>query len=129
MSLRQRILLLQYNISIAAVQETKWFGSDIWNADGHVFLHSGRALPVDCVAALKREGVGILLGEKAAEAWRVAGETWEAVSPRVVSARLKMVRAGLKRPGRSRKAGDVYVSVISAYAPTARAPPGSSSSL
>ena len=115
--------LKRYNISITAVQETKWFGSDIWKAEGHVLLHSGQPLPSISEAAVRREGVGILLDEKAAEAWRLAGETWQAVSPRIVSARLKLVRAGLRRPGGLREAGDIYMSVISAYAPTARAPP------
>ena len=113
----------RYNISITAVQETKWFESDIWKAEEHVLLHSGQPLPSDGEAAVRREGVGILLDEKAAEAWRLAGETWEALSPCVVSARLKLVRAGLRRPGGLREAGDIYMSVISAYAPTARAPP------
>ena len=45
-----------YNISIAAVQETKWFRSDIWKAKRHVFLHSVR-------------GIGSFLREKVDESW------------------------------------------------------------
>ena len=30
-----------YNISIAGIQETKWFGSDIWSIREWAFLHSG----------------------------------------------------------------------------------------
>jgi len=35
--------LQRYGISVEGVQETKWFGSDVWPAvDGHIMLHSGR---------------------------------------------------------------------------------------
>ena len=33
--------LRQYSASVGAIQETKWFGSDIWQAEGYTFLHSG----------------------------------------------------------------------------------------
>ena len=33
--------LKSYNISIAGIQETKWFGSDIWPIGEWTFLHSG----------------------------------------------------------------------------------------
>ena len=39
-------------------------------------------------------------------------------------ARLKVVRCGQRRPGGSRQTRSVYMSVVSAYAPTAKAPPG-----
>ena len=43
-------------------------------------------LPSDCARSYKNEGVNIAM---ATEAWRNAGEMWEAVSSRLVVARLK----------------------------------------
>ena len=53
----------RYGVSIAAIQETKWFGSDVWPVSGNfVFLHSGRPIPSDGEQAIStNEGVGILL--------------------------------------------------------------------
>ena len=31
-----------YGVSVAGIQETKWFGKDVWPATGgYTFLHSG----------------------------------------------------------------------------------------
>ena len=68
--------------------------------------------------------MGILLDEDAMAAWKCAGESWEAISSRVVMARLKVVRSGQRRPGGMREATNIYMSVVCAYAPTAKAPPG-----
>ena len=113
-----------YGVSVAAIQETKWFGKDVWQADGHTFLHSGRPLPKDGEPAVRNEGVGILLDERATAAWKEAGEVWNAVSSRVVTARLKLVGAGQRKPGGSREKKNTYLSVVCVYAPTAKAPPG-----
>ena len=48
---------------------------------------------------------------------------WEAVSSRIVMARLKWVGKRQRRSGGSRGSSDIFVTVICAYAPTARAPP------
>ena len=39
--------LRRYRVAVAGIQESKWFGSDVWPADGYTFLHSGRPLPSD----------------------------------------------------------------------------------
>ena len=52
-----------------------------------------------------------------------AGEVWEAVSSRIISARLKWIHIGKKKGGWSGKASGTYVSVVCAYASTAKAPP------
>ena len=114
--------LRRYKVSIGAVQETKWFGSDIWQANGCTLLHSGRPLPGNSENALRKEGVGILLDEKATNAWRAAGEAWEAVNSRIVTARLKITCVGERRPGGSRETSNTFATVISVYAPTAKAP-------
>lgn len=84
--------LKRYSISLAGIQETKWYGSDVWPAaDGYTLLHSGRPLPSTDERALRNEGVGILIDKAATEAWRKAGESWEAISSRLVMARMKWV--------------------------------------
>ena len=110
-------------MSVGAIQETKWFGNDIWYAEEYTFLYSGRSLPVGDDNATRREGVGIALDEKAPAAWRATGEIWEAVSSRIVTARLKLARLGQRMIGGSRERSDTFVTVISVYAPTAKAPP------
>ena len=116
--------LRRLGVAVAGIQETKWFGSDIWTADGYTLLHSGRSLPEEGDPQVRNEGVGILLDKDATAAWKDAGESWDAISSRVVKARLKVARSGQRRPGGSRMTSDIYMSVVSAYAPTAKAPPG-----
>ena len=115
--------LARYSVSVAGIQETKWFGRDVWTAEGYTFLHSGRPLPSDGDQATRNEGVGIALDRKATEAWKAAGEKWEAVSSRIVLARLKLAGCGQRQPGGSRARSSTFVTVISVYAPTAKAPP------
>ena len=110
--------LRRYKVSVAGVQETKWFGSDVWPASGYTFLHSGHPLPGNEEVATRREGVGIALDERATLAWKNAGEVWEAVSSRIVVARLKW-----PTQKKQKQNGSLFVSVVCAYAPTAKAPP------
>ena len=107
---------------VGAVQETKWFGSDIWRADGYTLLHSGRPLPNDSENAVRKEDVGILLDERATDAWRAADEAWEGVSSRIITARLMIARKGQRVPGGSRETSNTFATVVSVYAPTAKAP-------
>jgi len=82
----------KYGVSVAGVQETKWFDADVWPAvDGYIMLHSGRSIPQDGTAVVRREGVGIVLNFTAAAAWRAAGEVWNSVSSKLITARLKWV--------------------------------------
>ena len=96
----------------------------MWTVDGYTLLHSGRTLPDETVPQVRNEGVSILLDRYATMAWKNAGETWEAVSSHVVTARLKVIGRGQRRPGGSRETSSTYMSVVSAYAPTAKAPLG-----
>ena len=89
------------------IQETKWFGNDIWNSNGHTLLHAGRDLPSSDEPTIRREGVAIVLDKQATLVWREAREIWEAVSSRIVSSRLKVMSAGQRRPGGSREPGDL----------------------
>ena len=116
--------LRRLGVAIAGIQETKWFGKDIWTVDGYTLLHSGRTLPNETDPQVRNKGVGILLDRHATMAWKNAGETWEAVNSCVVTARLKVVGRGRMRPGSLRETSNTHMSVVSAYAPIAKAPLG-----
>ena len=46
--------LRRYDVSVAAVQETKWFGAGVWEAQGYTLLYSGRPLPHGEEPAVKK---------------------------------------------------------------------------
>ena len=76
-----------YNVSVGEIQETKWFGADVWPAaNGCTLLHSGRYAPSSDDAVTRRKGVGLVLDVRATAAWRMAGEAWKPVSSRVIMA-------------------------------------------
>ena len=66
--------LRKYGVSVAGIQETKWFGKDVWPVGRYTFLHSGHPLPGDQERAIRNEGVGIALDQEATVAWKNAGE-------------------------------------------------------
>ena len=102
--------LKRYGIFAAGISETQWFGNDIYDIEDHTILHSGRPLPGDGDHARRGEGVGLILSPEATRAWREGGEMWQAVSARVITARLPL------KEDRSQ-----HLSLISIYAPTFRA--------
>ena len=79
-------------------------------------------MPSSHEVAQRGEGVEILLSPVAVDASHAAGDTWCAVSSRIVTARLKLASAGLRHAGGTRCASDLFLTVISVYAPTFRAP-------
>ena len=87
-------------------------------------IHSGRTLPGDGEPLLRNKGVGIVLDRYATVAWKNTGETWEAASSRIVTARLQIAQRGCRRCGGTRWTYHRYLSLMSVYAPTAKAPPG-----
>ena len=108
--------LRRYSLAIAAVQETKWFGSDVWTTKGYTLLHSGRGLPAGDAVARRTEGVGILLDPAMTQAWCRGGESWSTVSSRLVVVRLKIADAGESTvPGRRwTRRRDLFMTVVSA---------------
>ena len=84
--------------------------------EGYTILHSGRPVPAESPLH-RNEGVGIVLDPALAATWRAAGEDWSAVSSRIVRARLKM---GTEQVDGART--PTYITVVSVYAPTFRAP-------
>ena len=51
----------QYNVKVTALQETKWFGSEVNQVAGSVVLTSGRKKPAQGDTVKKGEGVAIVL--------------------------------------------------------------------
>ena len=52
-------------MSVAGIQEIKWFGKDVWPVGRYTFVHLGCPLLGDQERATRNEGVGIPLEEKA----------------------------------------------------------------
>ena len=65
-----------------------------------------------------------MLDQCATAAWKNTGECCEAVSSRIVTARLRIAHQGQRQRGGSRWTSSRYLSLVSIYAPTAKAPPG-----
>jgi len=99
-------------MSVEGIQETIWFGADVWPATGgYTMLHSGRYTPGTGDVVARREGVSIVMGKRATAAWRSAGELWKPVSSTVIMVRLKWTRQ------RWQTSDETLVTVIFAYAP------------
>ena len=86
--------LARLRIGVAGVQETKWFGSDVWHSGGYTMVHSGRRLLLRGASARRGEGVGIVMNPVMSAAWHDGGEQSQTVSSRVVSARFPSTRSG-----------------------------------
>ena len=98
--------LERYNIALAGLQETKWFGTGVYSVGESVVLASGRPVPVDNQPKTRGEGVALVLAGPARQAWYSSGKQWKPWSSRVVSATLQVGN------GRER------FHVVSCYAPT-----------
>ena len=115
--------LKRFNVAVAAIQETKWFGSDVWSSSGFTMLHSGRDLPrAEDESARRNEGVGLVLNMEMTNAWKNAGREWTAVSSRIVVARFKLADSGDHfASGRWTRRSDLFLTIVSVYAPTSKA--------
>jgi len=114
--------LTKQRVAIAGIQETKWFGNDVWPTANGLFLHSGRPVPLENESARRNEGVGIWMNKAMTNAWKNGGQQWKAVSSRIVWARFLLCSAGEALGGKARRSS-VFLSVVSVYAPTSKATP------
>lgn len=94
----------RYNVKVVGLQETKWFGCDVYDVAGSVVLASGRPLPDEGSSFQRGEGVAIVLLDWAVQAWKEGGSQWKAWSSRLVTACLQV--------------GKKKLHVVSCYAPT-----------
>lgn len=99
--------LARYDMEVGALQETKWFGSEVYEVDKSVVLTSGRNTPAQGETVQRGEGVALVLRGLALGAWRRSGKQWKAWSPRCVSACLQMDGSAGSR-----------IHIVSCYAPT-----------
>ena len=63
---------------VAAVQETRWFGNEVYRVGNSVVLAAGRPVP----------GVVIILAGPAVGVWKAGESDWKACSSRLVTATL-----------------------------------------
>ena len=94
----------KYRVVVAALQETKWFGSKVYKVGDSVVLTSGREVPIGSGVRQRGEGVAIVLAGPAVHAWKAGGCKWKAWSSRLVTATLDV--------------GGGQQHVLSCYAPT-----------
>ena len=99
--------LRTYDIKIAALQETKWFGNGVYHVCYSIVLASGRDTPSVGEPVQRGEGVALVLTGPAIAAWKDGGEQWKAWSSRLVSAKVQLS---------SKQTGKLHV--LSCYAPT-----------
>ena len=74
----------RYGVKVAALQETKWFGCEVYQVGGSIVLTSGREKPALNDSKQRGEGVAIMLSGPAVDAWKRAVKQWKAWSSRVV---------------------------------------------
>ena len=84
--------LNRYKVDVAALQETKWFGSGVYEVGESVVLAARRPVPGDGVVKQRGEGVAVVLSGVAVSAWKDAGKSWKAWSSRLISVKLKVAR-------------------------------------
>ena len=97
----------RYYINVAALQETKWFGENVYKVGESVVLAAGRPVPGRRLIKQRGEGVAIVLSGAAVNAWKWGGCQWKAWSSRLVSVTL---RVGVRKSD--------CLHVLSCYAPT-----------
>ena len=97
----------RYDIVVGALQETKWFGSEVYRVGGSVVLTAGRDMPGGNEVRQRGEGVAIVLSGDAARAWKDDGSWWKAWSSRLVTATLQVGRGSRD-----------HLHVLSCYVPT-----------
>ena len=76
--------LNRYDITVAALQETLWFGKHVYLVGESVVITSGRETPQGHQSGQRGEGVAVVLTGPARDAWRAGGEQWESWGSRIV---------------------------------------------
>ena len=72
--------LERYEISVAALQETKWFNDAVYRVGESIVIAAGRLIPPDGEIRQRGEGVAIVLSGPAVQAWEAGGKQWKAWS-------------------------------------------------
>ena len=80
--------LKRYNIKVAALQETKWFGNAVYHVGKSIVLTAGRETPQGCQPRQRGEGVAIVFTDHAVSTWKAGGEQWRSWGSRIIKATL-----------------------------------------
>ena len=97
----------RYNITVGALQETKWFGNATYKVGKSVIVAAGRPTPLPGQSGQRGEGVAIVLTGPAIEAWKKGGQQWKSWGSRLVKV---ILITGSKESSK--------LHVLSCYAPT-----------
>ena len=81
-------VLDRYGVVVCALQETKWFGSEVYKVGESLVLTAGREVPGAGHVRQRGEGVAIVLSGPAIGAWKAGGSCWKVLSSRLVEATL-----------------------------------------
>ncbi|CAF4446521.1 unnamed protein product [Rotaria sp. Silwood2] len=103
--------LYKHRIQVAALSETSIYDSGVTKIDDYTFIYSGASSLTKTRSA---HGVALCFGKQASKSWRDGGSTWEAVSDRILTARLQ------RHP--------IYITIIAVYSPI-NPPPGQSTAI
>ena len=96
-----------YCVSVAGLQETRWFGNEIYEVGESVVLTAGRPSPKPRQQIQRGEDVAIVLSGPAKTAWKAGGQQLSSWGSRLIKA---MVKNG--------KTTEDQLHVLSCYAPT-----------
>ena len=69
-------VLEKYEVVVGALQETKWFGNEVYMVGESLVLTAGRDVPG--IGHVKQRGIAIVLTGPAIGAWKAGGECWKA---------------------------------------------------
>ena len=97
----------RYKVVAAALQETKWFGNEVYKVGESIVLTAGQPTPQAGQPRQRGEGAVIVLNGPAASAWKAGGVVWKAWSPRLVIATLQQGRTN-----------SGHLHILSCYTPT-----------
>ena len=89
--------LKRYGVKVAALQEMKWFGSEMYQVSGSVVLTAGQKMPAEGERVVRGEGVALVLSGPAVEVWKRVGSQWTACSSRAVSTCLQVGKGAAGR--------------------------------
>ena len=79
-------VLEKHEVVVAALQETKWFGSEVYMVGESVVLTASRDVPGIGHMKQRGERVAIVLTGPAIGAWKAGGKCWKAWNSRIISA-------------------------------------------
>ena len=53
--------LRRFNVSVGALQETKWFANEVYEVNGNIMLAAGQPSPAEGASVIRGEGVALVL--------------------------------------------------------------------